>query len=173
MIKKTSISGLILLFTFCFITPELQAEGKLIKVNNVKIEILTEVINIKRLPVLMSGVVQYLLDNDFLTNVYVKAKRSERVEKKDIRIYIVKYRPSKEIILQIAIGRAGQEGTIVRMKLGKYSKMARSLSAAEKSARDRLYQYYIREEMSHKEAIQYVNYTVMICEGIDRYVTRK
>ncbi len=173
MIKKTSILGLILLFILCFITPELRAEGKLIKVNNVKVEILTKVINIKRLPLLINGVIQYLLDNDFLINAYVKAKRSERVERNNIRIYIVKYKPSKEIILQIAMGRTGQEGRVIRMKLGKYSKMARSLSAAEKAARDRLYQYYIREELSHKEAIRYVNYTVMIGEGIDRYITRK
>ncbi len=173
MIKKTSILGLILLVTFCLITPELWAEGKLIKLNNVKIEVLTKVIHIKRLPVLMSGLVQYLLDNDFLVNGYVKAKRSEKVEKNNIHIYIVKYKPSKEITLQIAVGRTGQEGSVVRMKLGKYSKMARSLSVAEKAARERLYQYYIREEMSHKEAIQYVNYTVMIGEGVDRYITRK
>ncbi len=173
MIKKTSLSGIILLFTFCLIVPEVQAKGKLIKVNDVKVEILTKVINIKRLPLLINGVVQYLLDNDFLVNAYVKAKGSERLEKNNIHIYIVKYKPSKEIILQIAVGRSGQEGRMVRMKLGKYSKMARSLSVAEKAARDRLYQYYIREELSHKEAIEYVNYTVMIGEGIDRYITSK
>lgn len=163
---------LILVFLFMSFTILNYANAKTILLDDIKVEVVTKVVNINRIPLLIQGLTKYFENNDLLKNYYTKTKSTATVKENTLRVTILRYEKNKYILFNIKYGKNDSEGTIIKVKLGKFAEY-RKITPEEKKARESIKKYYMREELNETDADAYTFYTVLIGLGVDKALKYK
>lgn len=162
---------ILLLAMAAFLLPSSLKAQEVIKIGNISIEILTSTVNVKKLPMLIKGVVMYLQSNDnkMIKNYYVKLKKGELDNSNHIKVYVQRYKAKKEIIFRITTDSGkSYKDKLVKIKLTRFDR-PKKISQTEISARNKVKQFLIREgEVSEEEAKKMIKHIIYISEGIDK-----
>lgn len=175
---KRMIWSLLFLFTVSFTVNQLHAVNVVPKrvymEEELKIEVIAEVIHFRNLPYMGKGVVEYLKHSRKvgLQNIY-KIKEADKKLKKFLNIRVLYYEPKVMIKFQIFQNESG-EGKKVELKLDdKEARKLRKTTKKELEINKEMAKVLAREyNMDRSQIKQFFIQVKLISFGLDKYVTQ-